>query len=144
MNFRIKFNTSGEFFHEIRELNRQRSRQGLGLIVGPSRLSLPRPAARFAAAVAILVAAIDAVDNDAVIVVRIRLRVPSAAAATASAGGFLFAAGTILVGGAGAAVGVVGQAAVFGEQGFVGGKRGIIIVVEGILGKIVARVLIWD
>ena len=46
-----------------------------------------------------------------------------------------------------AAVGVVGQAAVFGEQGFVvdiGGKRGILIVVEGILGKIVARVLIWD
>ena len=143
MNFRIKFNTSSEFFHEIRELNRQRSRQGLGLIVGPSRLPLPRPAARFATAVAILVAAIDAVDNDAVIVVRIRLRVPSAAAATTSAGGFLFAAGTILVGGAGAAVGVVGQP-IFGEQGFVGGKRGIMIVVEVILGKIVARVLIWD
>ena len=71
------------------------------------------------------------------------LLLESAAAATTSTGGFLFAAGTIFIGGADAAVGVVGQA-VFGEQGFVGGKRGIIIVVEGILGKIVARVLIWD
>ena len=71
------------------------------------------------------------------------LLLESAVAATTSASGFLFAARTILVGGAGVAVGVVGQA-IFREQGFVGGKRGIIIVVEGILGKIVARVLIWD
>ncbi|KAF3974809.1 hypothetical protein CMV_001883 [Castanea mollissima] len=83
-------------------------------MVGPAQLPLSQPVAQFIVVIVVLVAAIDAIDNDAAIVVGFRLRVPSAVAATMSIGRFVFAAGRILVG---AAMGVVGQTAVFKEQG---------------------------
>lgn len=103
MDFGIEFDTSGEFFHEIGELKRQRRWQ-LRLVVGPPRLPLPRSAARIVTVLGVV----------GVFGVRVRLWVPSAATAAAAAGGLLLAAGAVLVGGA--AVGI-GQP-VLGEQRF--------------------------